>query len=181
MYQNQRQNMLTICSVDSQLERQKKTYNLRINEKHYEEGDLVYLREHATKKGESPKLRPVWKGPYLVISSKPPLYKLKTRKREVCIHHDNLKPCNDRHIPFWLRRERSRLLNDDTEPTKVLDDFHDVIDLRPLFSECKPNQTKQTAKDPHCSINQNHGLNSEVVTTKGRKLKQPAHLKDYVI
>ena len=64
----------------------------------------------------------MWKGPYLEISSRPPIYKVRTRKKEKYIHHDNLKSCQDRNIPLWLRRARHRLWNKeshDAEPVNV--------------------------------------------------------------
>ena len=46
---------------------------------------------HQTfKKDLSPKLQSVWKGPFLIVKAKPPLYLVKTRKREKYLHHNNL-------------------------------------------------------------------------------------------
>ena len=48
--------------LKSNLFKQKRTYDLRINEKSFNLGDIVYLRDTATKVNQSSKLRPVWKG-----------------------------------------------------------------------------------------------------------------------
>ena len=76
-------------------------------------GDYVYKRGITTRTG-SKALCPVWQGPFLVVDSNPPLYKIQDRKhRNFTIHHDRLKPCQDRVIPIWLRRRRHEMLNID--------------------------------------------------------------------
>ena len=79
--------------------RQKKDYDLKVLERKYNVGDLVYLIHSSSKVGQSSKLKPIWKGPYLVIS--PVLFRIKDCKREVIMNHDRLKPCKDRSIPMW--------------------------------------------------------------------------------
>ena len=69
----------------------------------YHPGDFVYFRDHSSKKGRSPK------GPFLVIRSQHPVYGIQTRKKEKFVHHDDIKVCEDRQIPLWLRRARNRL------------------------------------------------------------------------
>ena len=88
---------------------QKNDYDLRVNEHLYHPGDFVYLRDHSSKKGRSPKLQSIWKGPFLVVRSQHPVYGIQTRKKEKFVHHDNIKMCEDRQIPLWLRRARNRL------------------------------------------------------------------------
>ena len=161
---------------------------MRIYEQAYEEGDLVYLKEHTSKKGESPKLRPMWKGPYLVIESRPPLYKIKTPKRELIMHHDNVKLCKDRYIPIWLRRARNKFLDQTPETTTDFDDFDNVINLRPLFEQDgEPPSSNPQDLDATLPYEQpertDHGLeNSKTgISTRGRKIKTPHHLKDYFI
>ena len=55
----------------------------------YGVGYLVYLADSATVVGTSKKLRPPWKGPYLlerVLS--PMLFQIKGPKRSTVVHHD---------------------------------------------------------------------------------------------
>ena len=78
--------------------RQKRDYDMRVLEHSYNIGDLIFLRDCSTKIGLSKKLKPPWTGPYLVIESTPPLYKIKSTKSEKVVHHDRMKHCNDRHI-----------------------------------------------------------------------------------
>jgi hypothetical protein len=75
--------------------RQKNLYDLRVAEKHYNVGDVLYMRDDSSKVGESKKLRSPWKGPYLVVKANPLLYTLADRKREKIYHHDRLKLCED--------------------------------------------------------------------------------------
>ena len=97
--------------LSSQL-RQKKDFDLRLKVKTYEVGDLVYKLDSAKKVGQSPKLQQVWKGPFLVTKVlSPVLFGVCDRKKSYVLHHDRLKPCEDRDIPLWLRRKRSRLLD----------------------------------------------------------------------
>ena len=65
---------------------QKNDYDLRVNEHLYHPGDFVYLWDHQH-----------------------PVYGIQTRKKEKFVHHDNIKMCEDRQIPLWLRRARNRL------------------------------------------------------------------------
>ena len=93
-------------------ERQKRTYDLKLAERSYEEGDLVYKLEAACKPGQSRKLAKVWSGPHLITKKlSAVLYKIKGRRRECVAHHDRLKPCKDRFIPMWMRRMRHNVLD----------------------------------------------------------------------
>ena len=86
-----------------------------MQESHYEIGDFVYRLNSASKTGESKKLKPVWIGPLVVIDViNPVLFWVKDRKKEYVLHHDRLKRCEDRSIPFWLRKLCHNLLDLDT-------------------------------------------------------------------
>ena len=80
--------------------RQKRDYDLRVVQHAYQEGDLVYKLDSSSKIGQSSKLRSPWMGPFLVIGSRPPLYRIQDKKKEYVVHHDRLKRCHDRHIPL---------------------------------------------------------------------------------
>ena len=86
-----------------------------MQQSHYEIGDFVYHLNSATKTGESKKLKPVWIGPLVVIDViNPVLFRVKDCKKEYVLHHDCLKHCEDRSIPFWLRKLCHNLLDLDT-------------------------------------------------------------------
>jgi hypothetical protein len=90
------------CLHTSQM-RQKRDYDLRLKESKYNIGDLVYQIDSATKLGQCSKLRPIWKGPYVVSQVlSPMLYKIVGRKHEKVVHHDRLKICVDRNVPIWI-------------------------------------------------------------------------------
>ncbi len=105
--------------------RQKRLYNQRMQRIQYEVGDIVYQLDSSTKIGQTKKLMPIFKGPYLILQHlAPALYRLTGRKSSFVAHHDKLLICKDREIPLWLRLKRHDLLG---EP-------HELIDL-PVLSE----------------------------------------------
>ena len=82
----------------------------------FKEGDLVYLTNSATKVGESKKLNPVWVGPFLVVKKlSSALFEIRGKKKSQVVHHDRLKLCRDRFVPFWLKRLRHEFLQLDSQ------------------------------------------------------------------
>ena len=124
----------------TQLNYQKRQYDLRLEENHYEVGDFVYRLNGASKVGESKKLKPVWLGPLVVTAViNPVLFRVKDRKNEYVLHHDRLKPCEDRVIPLWLRRMRHNMLDLDT--TIAYDEAEQIEEIpssTPLSSSVDP-------------------------------------------
>ena len=101
--------------LQTQLNYQKRYYDLKLEENHYEVGDFVYQLNGATKLGESKRLKPIWIGPLVVTAViNPVLFHVKDRKKEYVLHHDRLKPCEDRVVPLWLQRMRHNMLDLDT-------------------------------------------------------------------
>ena len=82
----------------------------------------------------------------LVLS--PVLFRVCDRKKSYVLHHVRLKPCEDRDIPLWLRRKRSRLLDQgDPEGTAVLGETNpesDLLYLDQLFGHENSNLSTQT-------------------------------------
>lgn len=66
--------------LDRVQRRQKRLYDLKLNEKAYSEEYLVYRLNEATTVGQSHKLQSPWKGPYLCFSCDPPLYTIMDQK-----------------------------------------------------------------------------------------------------
>lgn len=114
--------------------RQKKDYDLRTTTRSYHIGDAVYKIDTATKIGQSRKLKPPWKGPYLVTRViNPVLFEIVDRKKTWIVHHDRLKSCTDGELPIWLQRRRSSLLGERHEQeTNIADDD---LSLETLFGE----------------------------------------------
>ena len=134
--------------------RQKKDYDLKVLERKYNVGDLVYLITSSSKVGQSNKLKPIWKGPYLMIKViSPVLFRIKGRKREVVVHHDRLKPCMDRSILLWMRRLRHREL--DLDETLPYEEDDDELGLTTLFEPPQPQQDNvQAQNNSQVSANQ---------------------------
>jgi hypothetical protein len=52
----------------------------------------------------------LYEGPYLVTEViSPILYRISGKKESLVLHHDHLRICQAREIPFWLRRKRQQL------------------------------------------------------------------------
>lgn len=109
--------------------RQKRTYDLRLVEKTYDLGDIVYRLDSSTKVGAKA-LQPFWKGPFVITRCQPPLYKLQGKRASGVWHHDKLKLCQDRDLPLWVQRLRGQVLggveeveeeNLESEPSLNLD------------------------------------------------------------
>ena len=99
----------------TQLKYQKRPYDLKLEENHYEVGDFVYRLNSTSKVGESKKLKPVWLGPLVVTAViNPVLFHVKDRKNEFVLHHDRLKPCKDRVVPLWMCQMHHNMLDLDT-------------------------------------------------------------------
>ncbi len=95
------------------LQRQKCDYDIRVYETSFERGDLVY-KLGITRKTGAQALMPVWKGPFLVLESTPPVYRLlDQKKKEKSVHHDRLKKCQDRSIPTWIKQQQYKILVED--------------------------------------------------------------------
>ena len=94
---------------------QKKTYDLKLQESHFEVGDLVYRLNAVSKKGECKKLKPIWIGPLVVTEViSPVLYHVKDRRCKFILHHDHLKLCQDQVIPMWVCQLHHKVIDLDT-------------------------------------------------------------------
>jgi hypothetical protein len=79
---------------------QKRLHDLRVYERSYDIGDLVYIRDDSKKVGKSPKLQPLWKGPAIVARKLGAvLYEVLIKKGSTVLHHDRLKPCKQKTVP----------------------------------------------------------------------------------
>ena len=126
--------------------RQKKDCDLKVLERQYNIGDLVYLINCSLKVGQSNKLKPIWKGPYLVIKViSPVLFRIKGHKREVVVHHDRLKPCMDSSIPMWMRRLRHCVL--DLDEMLPYEEDEDELGLTTLFEPPQHQQDNVQVQD----------------------------------
>ncbi|CAC5368235.1 unnamed protein product [Mytilus coruscus] len=139
--------------------RQKRDYDVKLNHRIYNKGDIVYRIDSATKIGESKKLRAPWQGPYLIVDVlSSVLYKMRTRKRELTIHHDQLKPCSDRNIPQWLKYMRHRHLQGEVDYSLGIDqtEKENIHDLSQLFEEDNDREPYLFVQETEDGINKDH-------------------------
>jgi hypothetical protein len=122
--------------------RQKLDYDTKLVTNHYEVGDLVYRLNETPIPGTSNKLRPIWKGPFIIQTVfTPVLYKITGRKKSYNIHHDKLKPYRDRNVPYWVE-EKILEIQGFQEP----EGLEDIWNLRNLFNEPSQVKIKQSNK-----------------------------------
>ena len=93
------------------VDRKKKMYEVTSKVQSFDVEVLVYRRNSVVKLGQSRKLNPVFSGPYLVTEVLSPyLYRVQGHKKRLVLHHDRLKLCEDRAVPFLVNRRRRSLL-----------------------------------------------------------------------
>jgi hypothetical protein len=81
----------------------KRQYDLRILERPYQVGDVVYILDTAVLKGTCKKLSPPWKGPGIIVAKLSAyLFRVKLRNSVFVTNHDRLKPSHDRTVPRWI-------------------------------------------------------------------------------
>jgi ketosteroid isomerase-like protein len=110
-------------TLKTSLKRMKRNYDLRILERQYEEGDVVYLLDSATLKGKCKKLCSPWKGPAVIVKKlSVSLFRVKLRNAIFVVNHDRLKPCHDRNMPAWIQQWQQKPVDADssTDEDKAL-------------------------------------------------------------
>ena len=161
--------------------RQKKEYDMKLNQHHYDTGDLVYEVNSATKVGCSQKLEKIWNGPFLITKVLSPiLYVIQGRRRSKVVHHDRIKQCSDRDIPLWMTRMRNNFLAGE----EWVDDVElpeEGFNLDKLFGNHEVEHVTDEDSDEVLG-NENVVSATPKITTRGRRVKVPAHLShDYVM
>ena len=92
------------ATLKTSLQRMKKSYDVRILERTYKEGDIVYILDSAVLKGKCRKLCSPWKGPAVIVKPlSASLFRIKLRNSLFVVNHDRIKPCRDRQIPPWIQ------------------------------------------------------------------------------
>ena len=88
----------------------KRDNDVKILEKQYEKGDLVYVLDTTNIKGKCKKLSTPWKGPGAVLDRLTPyIYKIKLQRVIFTAIHDRLKARRDRKIHVWLQKCEAQL------------------------------------------------------------------------
>jgi hypothetical protein len=65
------------ANLNAAQKRQKEAYDVRLREFNLSPGDLVYKVDDSTRVGISKKLTPPWKGPFLVVATSAPLFRIR--------------------------------------------------------------------------------------------------------
>ena len=95
------------------VKKEKKNFDKRAKVIAFQRGDIVYFLDNSpSSPGKCRKLRPVWKGPALIVKALSPhlfLVKLGYKSQKV-MNHDRLKKCLTNTLPLWLHKERKKLL-----------------------------------------------------------------------
>ncbi|CAC5374561.1 unnamed protein product [Mytilus coruscus] len=91
---------------------------------------MVFKLDSTSKIGQSKKLRAPWQGPYVVIRVlSPVLYEITGRKKEMIIHHDRIKQCDDEICAPEGNIDSRK------EENELPDDWSDVLFSLP-YSNC---------------------------------------------
>ena len=84
---------------------QKRLHDLWLLNHQYEIGDRVYVNKMAREVVKSPKLQPVWEGPFITTKRYGPVfYEVQGRKRSSVLHHDRLKSYKSDIVQGWVAR-----------------------------------------------------------------------------
>ncbi|XP_053388273.1 uncharacterized protein LOC128551439 [Mercenaria mercenaria] len=96
--------------LKSNVEVMKRNYDVKLYMRQYDVGDVVYILNAATVKGQSRKLGPPWKGPAVVERRiSPYLYKVRLQKGSMTTSHDRMKPCKIAMRPAWIKKIQREL------------------------------------------------------------------------
>ena len=74
----------------------------------------------------------------------PVIFNVANQRKAYVIHHDRLKPCDDRNIPLWLSRMRNQALNNESREYEPPAGDTEDMNLGWLFSD-KPQGIKSPA------------------------------------
>lgn len=104
-------------NLKTSFKRMKRYYDLRVLQRQYAEGDIIYLLDTATVKGKSRKLTAPWKGPAVIVKKLSAyLYRVKLRNAVFIVNRDRMMLCNDRKVPDWITKsKRSKETEDDQD------------------------------------------------------------------
>jgi len=137
--------------------KQKRLYDLRSKDKPFFKGDLVLVKDTTKSKGKSPKLQPVWKGPYIVSQVfGPVLYELRDRKGSKILHYDRLKKYHSEDIPYWVSRKRREITAECACPPireETTDDLHDAETDTGTADSQDVEPQEHTPADEHIACN----------------------------
>ena len=173
---------------------QKKYYDLKARSQRFSEGDLVYKKNMGCKAGLSRKLCPLFVGPFIVKVVPPnDLYRIEGQRKEETVHHDRLRKCEDRAIPFWVRRRRhldgheeqgdgdatiAEVANSDLDETVAFgEDVPEASGEADMASE--EVSAVSSEEEPEWNLETLFESTEPEESLRGRVRRRPAYLRDY--
>ena len=134
------------------------------------------------KVGLSRKLCPLFVGPYIVKAVLPhDLYRVEGQRKEV-MHHDHLRRCEDRAIPFWVQRKRhgAGLGNSQEEASEDAPDPD--LDETVTYGEELPAELEvaREEEEPEWNLDLLFQEGGDEKPRGGRVRRRPGYLRDYV-
>ena len=83
----------------------KSNYYLRVLQRPYAEGGVIYLLDTASVKGKSRKLSAPWKDPAVIVKKLSAYqYRVKLCNAVFVVNHDRMMPCKARKVPEWITK-----------------------------------------------------------------------------
>ena len=122
------------------------------------------------------------------------LYRVEGQRKEETVHHDRLRRCEDRAIPFWVRRRRHR---DEREESvdgdaTIIEGVNSDLDETVAFGEDVPEVAGETSMvdeevltvdstkdEPEWNLGALFESTEPDESQRGRVRRRPAYLSDY--
>ena len=161
---------------------QKKYYDLRARANKFSEGDLVYKKNMGCKVGLSRKLCPLFVGPYIVKAVLPhDLYRVEGQRKEEVMHHDRLRRCEDRAIPFWVQRKRHGTGLEASQEAAVEGPPSSDLDETVAYGQDLPQDVELALEEEDPEWNLEVFFQEEEERPRGGRVRRrPGYLRDYV-
>ena len=88
-------------TLQAELKRTKIDFDINFKKHLFRRVCVVYYLEKSAQKGKYCKLKPIWKGPAIIITALTPYtHRVKLKKKDFkIVNHGNLKVCSDRELP----------------------------------------------------------------------------------
>ena len=107
----------------------------------------------------------------------PHLYKVQDRKKTLVLHHDRLKVCEERAVPFWVRRKRHQLFQ--SEGT-VLSPDEDAVatEEREVVEAGKEDLGTDPGESAESPTEEEQGRSSDLEETLPYGIEDPEEIRD---
>ncbi len=112
------------------------------------------------------------------------LFEIRGRRKSQVVHHDRLKLCRDRFVPFWLKRIIHEFLRLDSQLESEEEDEEpvEVESFCKTFLDMVGNGVSQDSCPLEDSDEDEDSLGVDLnprVTRRGRLVRRPKYLQDF--